>query len=95
MQTEPRVDVLDVRLRIDDRLTRSDDPNRLFFALVVLVADLADDLLEQVLHRREARRAAVLVDHDRERELPALHLAQQLRDALGFRNERYRAHQRA
>ena len=42
---------------------------------VVLVGDLADDLLEQVFHRDETRRAAVLVDHDRHVELLGLHLA--------------------
>jgi hypothetical protein len=31
---------------------------------IVLVPHLADDLLDDVLQRRHARRSAVLVDHD-------------------------------
>ena len=37
------------------------------------VVDLADDLLEQILERDDARRAAVLVDHDRELRALAPH----------------------
>ena len=62
---------LDDRLRLD----------------VVLVADLADDLLEQVLDRHEARGAAVLVDHDRDLHLLALELLEQLRHPLGLGHE--------
>ena len=54
---------------------------------VVLVGDLADDLLEQVLHRDETGGAAVLVDDDRHVELLGLHLAQQLGDALRLGHE--------
>src|SRR5258708_7044000 len=45
--------------------------------LVVLVSDLADDLLENVLDGDQPRGAAVLVDHDREMNLARLHLPQQ------------------
>ena len=61
---------------------------------VVLVADLADDLLEHVLDRDQAGGAAVLVDDDRGLDLPALELAQQLRHALGLGRERRRPHVR-
>jgi hypothetical protein len=61
---------------------------------VVFVADLADDLLEHVLDRHEAGRAAVLVDDDRRLDLPALKLAQQLGNALRLRRERRRPHVR-
>ena len=54
---------------------------------VVLVGDLADDLLEQVLHRDEPGGAAVLVDDDRHVELLGLHLAQELGDALRLGHE--------
>ena len=45
---------------------------------VVLVGDLAHDLLEQVLERDETGGAAVLVEDDRHVELLRAHLAQQL-----------------
>src|SRR5262245_8174103 len=41
---------------------------------IVFVANLADDLLEQILDGHQASGAAVLVDHDRHLRLPALHL---------------------
>ncbi len=55
--------------------------------LVELVADLADDLLEQVLHRHDAARAAVLVDHDGDGRLLALHLAHHVDAALDLGHE--------
>ncbi len=42
-------------------------------ALIVLVLDLTDDLLEQILDRDDADRAAVLVDDHRHVEATALH----------------------
>ncbi|GMA20065.1 hypothetical protein GCM10025862_20860 [Arsenicicoccus piscis] len=60
--------------------------------LVVLVVDLADDLLDDVLHRDQARGAAVLVHDDREVGLVLLHLAQQVVDRLAVRHEVDRAH---
>ena len=41
------------------------DPQDVGFGFVVFVADIADDLLDQVLHRDHARGAAVFVDHER------------------------------
>ena len=61
---------------------------------VVFVPDLADDLLEQVLHRDEARGAAVLIDDDRHVSLLPLQLLQQLGRALALRHEVRRPHQR-
>ena len=55
--------------------------------LVVLVADLADQLLEQVLEGDEPGGAAVLVHHDGEVELLGLELAQQRVGALRARDE--------
>ena len=60
---------------------------------VVLVGDLADDLLEDVLDGDQARGAAVLVDDDGEVGLVALHLAQQVVDRLALGHEGHRAHQ--
>ncbi len=54
---------------------------------VVLVGDLADDLLEDVLDRDQPGRAAVLVDDDRDVDLVALHLAQQVVDRLALGHE--------
>ena len=71
---EPAVAFVDDRLGLD----------------VVLVADLADDLLEQILDRHEARGAAVFVDDDRALRLLALELLQQLRHALGLRHDHRR-----
>ena len=61
---------------------------------VVLVANLADDLFEQIFDRHEARGAAVLVDDDRALQPLALELLQQIRNALGFGNEVRRPDQR-
>ena len=61
---------------------------------VVLVADLADDLLEQILEVTRPGGAAVLVDDDGHLHLLALEFLQQLRHALGLRHERGRPHER-
>ena len=60
---------------------------------VVLVDDLADQLLEAVLQRDEAGDAAVLVDEERHVELLGLHLAHQAGDRLGLGHEVGRAGQ--
>jgi len=59
------------RPRAVDELTAS------LAAAVVLVGDLADDLLDDVLERDDARRAAVLVDDDGHLEASLAQLAQQ------------------
>ena len=65
------------------------------FALdVVFVANLADDLFEQVFDRHEPRGPAVFVDDDRELRLAPLHLLEQLGDALALGHEVGGAHQR-
>ena len=65
------------------------DLDDLLRLLVELVADLADDLLEQVLHRHDAARAAVLVDDDRDGHLLALHLAHHVDAALHLGHEEH------
>ena len=54
---------------------------------VVLVADLTDDLFDQILEGDEPRRAAVLVDDDGALDALALELLQQVRYDLGLRDE--------
>ncbi len=61
---------------------------------VVLVGDLPDDLLQDVLDGHQPGRAAVLVDHHRDVDVVALHLAQQVPRVLGVGHERGRAHHR-
>src|SRR5207302_5204147 len=85
--------LVDVDLAVEEEAASAFVDNR-FGLDVVLVADLADDLLEQILDRHEPRGPAVFVDHDRALRLLALELLQQLGDALGFRHDDRRAHQR-
>ena len=61
---------------------------------VVLVLDLAHDLLEQVLDRDQARRAAVLVEHDRDVDLAPLELVEQVVDRHRLRHEHGRPQER-
>ena len=98
--SSPRFDVeqlgqvVDVGPAVDPRLVvREPDDERLL--LVVLVLDLADDLLEEVLDRDQARRPAVFVEHDREVDLAPLELVEQVVDAHRFGHEDRRAEERA
>ena len=62
------------------------------FVGVVLVGDLADDLLQHVLDRDQARDGAVLVDQQHHVDAVALHLAQQRVERFGVGDEhRWRA----
>ena len=70
------------------------DLDDLLRLLVELVADLADNLLEQILHRDDAARSAVLVDDDGDGDLLALHLAQHVDAALDLGHEEDVAPQR-
>ncbi len=56
----------------------------------MLVADVADDLLQQIFNRDQARDAAILVDDDAHVLLFALHLAQQFVAAFGLRHKHRR-----
>ena len=60
---------------------------------VVLVLDLADDLLQHVLDGHDARRAAVLVDDDGHVDAVCPHVGQQLVDSLRLRHEEGRSRQ--
>ncbi len=61
---------------------------------VVLVHDLADDLLEHVLDRHQTSGPAVLVDDDHHVVLLRLHLGKQRVDRLAVRHEHGRPHHR-
>ncbi len=58
---------------------------------VVLVLDVADDLLEHVLDRDQARDAAIFVDHDRHVVAARAELAQEHIEPLRLRHEHRRA----
>ena len=55
--------------------------------LVVLVGDLADDLLERVFDRHDARNAAVFVEHHGDVVAAPLKLLQQIVDGLRLGHE--------
>ena len=60
---------------------------------VVLVGDLAHDLLEDVLDGDQSGEAAVLVDHDGDVDPLGLEVAEHLADRLGLGHERRRPHE--
>ena len=76
--------------RVHHRLALGDGQHERLLR-VVFVADLADDLLDEVLERHDPRGAAVLVDDDGEVDFVALHLAQELVGFLRLRDEEHRA----
>ena len=84
LEPEVRVEqlgqVVDVGPAVDPRLVVG-QPHDERLLLVVLVLDLADDLLEQVLDGHQAGRPAVLVEHDRDVDLAALEFVEQVVDA--------------
>ena len=87
-------EVVDVGPAVDPRLVVGQaDDHRLLG--VVLVLDLADDLLEQVLDRDQAGGPAVLVEDDRDVDLPPLELVEQVVDRHRLRHEHRRPQQRA
>ena len=58
----------------------------------MLVADLADDLFDQVFHGDHAGHAAVFIDHDGHVQIGLLHLAQQRTYPLGLGDKMHRLH---
>ena len=92
LDAEPLAHFGDVHLGAEDdrSVPFVDDRLRLD---VVLVADLADDFLEEILDRHQPGGAAVLVDDDGDLDLLALELLQHLRHALGLGHERRRPDQ--
>jgi hypothetical protein len=61
--------------------------------LVVLVLDLADDLLHDVLDRDDAVGAAIFVDHEREMDAARLHPRQQVHCRHRRRHEQHLANE--
>ncbi len=61
--------------------------------VVVLVLDVADDLLDEILHRDDAVGAAIFVDDQREMDAARLHAGQQLDGRHGGRHEQQAADQ--
>ena len=64
--------VVDAGAAVHARLVVGDGHDHRLLLDVVLVLDLADDLLDQVLDGDQAGRAAVLVEHDGDVDLAAL-----------------------
>ena len=89
---QPLHDFVDVDLAAEQKAPVPFVDDRLGFD-VVLVADLADDFLEQVLGRDEARRPAVLVDHDGTLRLLPLEHLEQLGHPLGLGDDERRPQQ--
>src|SRR5216684_90580 len=85
------LDLVDVHFAVEDESPAPFVDDRLRLD-VVLVADLADDLLEEILDRHEPSRAAVFVHHDRHLRLLTLKLLQELRHALALRYDGRRPH---
>ena len=54
---------------------------------VELVANLAEQFLEQIFERHQAQQTAVLVDHQRDLKAPAAHLVEQIGERFARRNE--------
>ena len=79
LDVEQLLEIVDVRPAIHARLILGQaDDHRLLG--VVLVLDLADDLLEQVLDRHQAGRSPVLVEDDRDVDLPTLEFVEEVVD---------------
>src|SRR5579864_6806284 len=57
------------------------------FRFIALIADFADDLLDQVFDGHQPRDAAVLVDNNRHAIVLPLHFAEQVASQLALRNE--------
>src|SRR5438874_4033114 len=93
VQVERLADVLERNPRVHQRLALRHRQHHLLLD-VVLVAYLADDLLDQILDRHEPAGAAVLVDDDRNVDLVLLHVAKELVDLLGLWDELSRSHVR-
>ena len=90
LEAEPLVELPDVR-RARDQHVGVRIRRRQLLRLVVLVEDLADDLLEQILHRHDARRAAVLVEHHRHVLLEPLEVGEHLLHLARARHHVHRA----
>ena len=84
---EVLVEVLDRRTGLDRELPVGVRADQTLVAGIVLVVDLAHDLLQHVLDGHETGHAPVLVHDDRHVVAPGLELAQQDVQPLALRNE--------
>ena len=87
-----RDDVLEAGARVGDEGAVRLAHDRRHCVLVVLVGDLADDLLDDVLDRDEAVGAAIFVDHQRQMDARRLHARQQIDRPHRGRHEQDFAH---
>lgn len=83
------IDVEDLEEIAEQRLALEDvsigiDTHIVLLLLVILIVDLADNLLEDILQGDETAGTTKLVDHDGDMNLVLLELAQQVVDASSF-----------
>ena len=86
-------DLVGMQRRRDDGGPHRLDPGQRRGDLVVLVVDLADELLEDVLERDDAGGAAVLVDDDRQLLSALAEFDQQLVEVARLGHREHRRHQ--
>ena len=84
-------DIVEARSRIGHERTVELAHHGGQFVLVVLVGDVADDLLDDILHRDEPVGAAVFVDHQRQVDAGRLHLFQEVERRHRRRHEQHLA----
>ena len=74
--------VFEVGARVGQERTvgLADDPRRVVF--IVLVGDVAHDLLDDILDRDDAVGAAIFVDHEREMDAARLHAREQIHTGI-------------
>ena len=91
VEVEEREHVLDFDIAVDKELVLADFVVAVLNFLV-LVPDVADDLLEQVFHRDDAQRAAVFVGDDRHVVARPLEGAENFRELLTLEHKERRLH---
>ena len=84
----------DVLVRIDGKAAVVES-DKAFFDYIVLIPDFADDFLDDVFHRHEAERSAVIVRHDGDALAVMRHRRQKLVDVDALVNEKRFIKQRA
>src|SRR5690606_22971021 len=87
LRAEVVVELRDTRLTAYRELPLAFAANVEIFVRVVLIADVADDLLEHIFDRDEPGDAAVLIDDDRHVMMADAKLLEQHVEALALRNE--------
>ena len=90
-QGEVLVEIVDPEAGIQAIDTGADFQQQRLLA-VIFVLDVPDQLFQQVLHRYQARRAAVFILHDGEHDARAAKLVEQLADLAVLRDYQRQAH---